>query len=51
MVVMDMYKKIGILAIVVTLLLFASAGMAIGKKLPGNNPAPVVTPPANGSGT
>lgn len=45
-----MYKKIGILAIAVTLLLFASAGMAIGKQLPGKNPVPVITPPANGTG-
>ncbi|MCX6669720.1 MAG: hypothetical protein NTV25_07960 [Methanothrix sp.] len=45
-----MYKKLGILAIAVTLLLFASAGMPIGKQLPGKNPVPVVTPPANGTG-
>jgi len=45
-----MYKKLGILAIAVTLLLFASAGMAIDKQLSGKHPAPVVTPPATGTG-
>ncbi|VVB67779.1 Uncharacterised protein [uncultured archaeon] len=45
-----MYKKLGILTIAVTLLLFASAGMAIGKQLPGKNPVPAVTPLAGGTG-